>query len=151
MSSTGSVTCLAHQPDHDEEDHPDERRRRRAAEQEVDGRPRQALTLTRRPSAPIAVRSATRAVASLSSDSPSRIVTIRRGSPIRRAIAVAATASGGATTAPRANAAAKGPAAATRSTSADADRGEEHQPDRQQQMAARFALEVDQRGRIAAA
>ncbi len=48
----------------------------------------------------IAVRRATSAVASLSSDSPSRIVTIRRGSPIRRPIAVAATASGGATTAP---------------------------------------------------
>ena len=47
-----------------------------------------------------AVRRATSAVASLSSDSPSRIVTIRRGSPIRRPIAVAATASGGATTAP---------------------------------------------------
>ena len=53
--------------------------------------------------APMAVRRATRAVASLSSDSPSRIVTIRRGSPIRRAIAVAATASGGATTAPMAS------------------------------------------------
>ena len=53
----------------------------------------------------IAVRRATSAVASLSSDSPSRTVTIRRGSPIRRAIAVAATASGGATTAPIANAA----------------------------------------------
>ena len=48
--------------------------------------------------------SATSAVASLSSDSPSRIVTIRRGSPIRRPIAVAATASGGATTAPIASA-----------------------------------------------
>src|SRR3954447_12416817 len=47
-----------------------------------------------------AVRRATSAVASLNSDSPSRIVTIRRGSPIRRPIAVAATASGGATTAP---------------------------------------------------
>ena len=53
--------------------------------------------------AAMAVRSATRAVASLSSDSPSRIVTIRRGSPILRATAVAATASGGATTAPIAN------------------------------------------------
>ena len=52
------------------------------------------------PVAMIAVRRATSAVASLSSDSPSRIVTIRRGSPIRRPIAVAATASGGATTAP---------------------------------------------------
>ena len=51
-----------------------------------------------------AVPSATSAVASLSSDSPSRIVTIRRGSPIRRPIAVAATASGGATTAPIARA-----------------------------------------------
>ena len=47
--------------------------------------------------AAMAVRSATRAVASLSSDSPSRIVTTRRGRPIRRATAVAATASGGAT------------------------------------------------------
>ena len=47
-----------------------------------------------------------RAVASLRSDSPSRIVTTRRGSPIRRPIAVAATASGGATTAPIANEAA---------------------------------------------
>ena len=57
------------------------------------------------PPTAIAVRSATRAVASFSSDSPSRIVTIRRGMPIRRAIAVAETASGGATTAPRAKAA----------------------------------------------
>ena len=56
------------------------------------------------PAAAIAVRSETRAVASLSSDSPSRIVTMRRGSPIRRPMAVAATASGGATTAPIANA-----------------------------------------------
>src|SRR6478735_2690158 len=52
--------------------------------------------------AAMAVRSATSAVASLSSDSPSRIVTILRGRPIRRAMAVAATASGGATTAPMA-------------------------------------------------
>ena len=52
--------------------------------------------------AAIAVRRATRAVASLSSDSPSRMVTTRRGRPILRAIAVAATASGGATTAPMA-------------------------------------------------
>jgi hypothetical protein len=52
------------------------------------------------------VRRATRAVASLRSDSPSRIVTTRRGNPIRRPIAVAATASGGATTAPIANEAA---------------------------------------------
>ena len=56
----------------------------------------------------MAVRSDTSAVASLTRDSPSRIVTIRRGSPIRRATAVAATASGGATTAPSANATANG-------------------------------------------
>ncbi len=55
-----------------------------------------------------AVRSATRAVASLSRLSPSRIDTIRRGMPTRRAIVVAATASGGATTAPRAKPAISG-------------------------------------------
>ena len=55
----------------------------------------------------MAVRRVTRAVASLSSDSPSRIVTTRRGRPIRLATAVAATASGGATTAPIAMAAAQ--------------------------------------------
>ena len=53
-----------------------------------------------------AVRRATSAVASLSSDSPSRMVVMRRGRPIRRPIAVAATASGGATTAPIASASA---------------------------------------------
>ena len=60
------------------------------------------------PMAAMALRSATRAVASLSSDSPSRTVTMLRGRPIRRAMAVAATASGGATTAPNAIAAASG-------------------------------------------
>ena len=50
---------------------------------------------------------ATIAVASLTRLSPSRIVTMRRGSPTLRAIVVAATASGGATTAPSANAAAQ--------------------------------------------
>ncbi len=60
-----------------------------------------------RPAAASAVRSVTRAVASLSSDSPSRMVVIFRGRPIRRATAVAATASGGATIAPRARASAK--------------------------------------------
>jgi hypothetical protein len=54
--------------------------------------------------AAIAVRNATSAVASLTRLSPSRTVTTRRGIPIRRAIAVAATASGGATTAPSAKA-----------------------------------------------
>jgi hypothetical protein len=53
-----------------------------------------------RPETASAVRSVTSAVASLSRDSPSRIVVILRGSPIRRATAVAATASGGATIAP---------------------------------------------------
>ena len=48
------------------------------------------------------------AVASLSSDSPSRIVTSCRGMPTRRAMVVAATASGGATTAPKAKASANG-------------------------------------------
>ena len=57
--------------------------------------------------AAMAVRRVTSALASLRSDSPSRIVTTRRGSPIRRATAVAATASGGATTAPIAMAAAQ--------------------------------------------
>ncbi len=52
--------------------------------------------------AAIEVRSVTIAVASLTRLSPSRIVMTRRGRPTRRAIAVAATASGGATTAPSA-------------------------------------------------
>ena len=54
-----------------------------------------------------AVRISTRAVASLTSPSPSRIVSRRGGSPSRLPIAVAATASGGLTTAPTATAAAK--------------------------------------------
>ena len=56
------------------------------------------------PAAAMDTRSATIAVASLTRLSPSRIVTMRRGRPTRRAIVVAATASGGATTAPNANA-----------------------------------------------
>ena len=56
--------------------------------------------------AAIAVFSATSALASLSRLSPSRIDTIRRGMPTLRATVVAATASGGATTAPSASAAA---------------------------------------------
>ena len=54
---------------------------------------------------PIAIRYATSAVASLISASPSRIETSRRGTPSRRAIAVAATGSVGPTMAPSANAA----------------------------------------------
>ena len=57
-------------------------------------------------SALTAVPTVTRAVASLKSDSPSRMATRRRGNPMRRATAVAATASGGATTPPSAIAAA---------------------------------------------
>ena len=52
-----------------------------------------------------ATRYAVSAVASLTRLSPARITTSLRGSPIRRAIAVAATASGGATMAPRVTAA----------------------------------------------
>ena len=68
--------------------------------------PRTCHTPTVAVMAMIAVRSVTRAVASLTRLSPSRIETIRRGMPTRRAIVVAATASGGATIAPRASAAA---------------------------------------------
>lgn len=67
-----------------------------------------STTVTVPEMATIAVRRMVMAVASLSRDSPSRIVTTRRGNPIRRATAVAATASGGATTAPSAMAAENG-------------------------------------------
>ena len=60
------------------------------------------------PATASAVRNDTSAVASLSRDSPSRMVVSRRGSPIARPTAVAATASGGPTTAPRAKATANG-------------------------------------------
>src|SRR5262245_5005895 len=53
-----------------------------------------------------AARYRTRAVPSLTSDSPSTTVTIRLGTPSRRMIAVAAIGSVGATAAPRTNAAA---------------------------------------------
>ena len=55
-----------------------------------------------------ATRYSTRAVASLSSPSPSRMETIRRGSPRRPATAVAATGSGGDTIAPSTTATAHG-------------------------------------------
>ena len=60
------------------------------------------------PAATTAVRYTISADASLTRLSPSRIVTIRRGTPSRRKMAVAATASGGATIAPSATAAAIG-------------------------------------------
>ncbi len=69
--------------------------------------------------AAIAVRSSTSDVASLTRLSPSRMVTTRRGRPTRRATAVVATASGGATMAPSANAAAKdSPGTTQRATTA---------------------------------
>ena len=93
-----------------------------------------------------AVRSATSAVASLSSDSPSRIVMIRRGSPIRRPIAVAATASGGATTAPIANASAQDEVGQQQlGDDRDPGGGEDDQPDRQQQDRPAVGVEVDER------
>ena len=92
------------------------------------------------------MRSDTRAVASLSSDSPSRIVTIRRGSPIRRPTAVAATASGGATTAPMANAAGQPTPGMSACTSAPMPAVVKMtRPDREQQDRAPVGVEVDQR------
>ena len=120
-----------------------------AATQEVERRPRadvEALAVGR-PRA--RCRSATRAVASLSSDSPSRIVTIRRGSPIRRPIAVAATASGGATTAPIAKAIGQRDAGQQQvRTPPTPSVGERDQPDRQQQDRPPVGVEVDQRGAL---
>ena len=71
------------------------------------------------PIAAIATFNVTSEVASLNSDSPSSTVTRLRGRPTRRANATAATASGGATIAPNASAAANGRPGITRvSTSA---------------------------------
>ena len=94
----------------------------------------------------MAVRRHTSAVASLTSDSPSSIVTTRRGRPIRRAMAVAATASGGATTAPRANAAANGTGSSHQVSRPTPTRGEDDQPDRQEPDRPAVRPEVDQRG-----
>ncbi len=66
-----------------------------------------SATETAPPMAAMATRRQVMAVASLTRDSPSSTVTIWRGRPTRRAMEVAATASGGATTAPSANAAGK--------------------------------------------
>ncbi len=99
VSSTGSVMRLRIHATTTKKATPT--RRPPAAAQTKSAPTRQATTFSE-PTAitAAAVRSATSAVASLSSDSPSRIVTTRRGSPIRRPMAVAATASGGETTAP---------------------------------------------------
>ncbi len=80
--------------------------------------PPTSSTLTEARIAAVVVRRATRAVASLSRLSPSRIETIRRGMPTLRAIVVAATASGGETTAPSA----KAPAGETPGITAQATR-----------------------------
>ena len=81
-----------------------------------------------------ATRNSTSAVASLSRLSPSRMVTIRRFRPIRRATAVAAIASGGATTAPSAKQAASGTCGSSAfTTKPDDGRDEQHVPDGQQQ------------------
>ncbi len=98
------------------------------------------------PMAATATRSSTSAVASLSRLSPSRMVTTRRGMPTRRAIEVAATASGGATTAPSANATAGSTGVSHQVISPMPKRGEDDQPDRQQRDRAPVAVEVDQRG-----
>ena len=93
-----------------------------------------------------AVRRVTSAVASLNRLSPSRMVTIRRGMPTRRATAVAATASGGATTAPSASAA--GTARLGEQPDGDGrdrQRRDEDQPDRQRQDRAHVAAHVDER------
>ncbi len=100
VSSSGSVTCLRVQPTTTNVSIPTSTPPP-AATTKSSPTPR---TVTEPTAAARAVRKATSAVASLSSDSPSRIVTIRRGRPIRRPIEVAATASGGATTAPIASA-----------------------------------------------
>ena len=72
---------------------------------------------------------------------------MRRGMPTRRATVVAATASGGATTAPRAKpAASEMPGHDPPRQQADGDRRERDQPDRQQRDRAAVGLEVDQGG-----
>ena len=98
------------------------------------------------PAAARAVRSETSAVASLTSDSPSRMDTRRRGRPIRRPTAVAATASGGATTAPIAKATAKSSPSAHRRKRATPEGREEHEPHGEAEDDALVVAEVDERG-----
>ena len=126
LSISGSVMCLRAKPTTKKKARPIDH----AAEGGHDEVPGDAEVPDDRRAAS-AVLSATRAVASLNSDSPSRIVTIRRGSPIRRPIDVAATASGGATTAPMAQR--RRPAesrAASVHERADTERREHDQADR---------------------
>ena len=93
---------------------------------------------TMSPAAASAVRRVTSAVASLSSDSPSRMVVIRLGSPIRRATVVAATASGGATMAPRARANANVMGSISHATSATPAAVKSTSPTDRLRMAPRF-------------
>jgi len=92
----------------------------------------------------------TRAVASFTRLSPSRIVTMRRGTPTRWKIAVAATASGGATIAPRAKAPAQ-PSAGTKHVGdrGDDGRGEDHQAEREQDDRPQVRLELADRREVA--
>ena len=145
---------LAHQPDDEEGDDADRHTADEATPQVDDTE----ATVTRgsagcatrghdQPAAASAVRRVTRAVASLSRDSPSRIVVIRRGRPIRRATEVAATASGGATIAPRARARAKGIGSSSQATSPTPSAVNSTRPTERLRMATRLRLDVEQRGR----
>ena len=140
LSMTGSVTCLRTRPTTKKNASPTTMPPP-AASRKSPASTCQATV------APIAVRRATRAVASLRRDSPSRIVTMRRGRPIRRPIAVAATASGGATTAPMAKQGAhprSGSSAWTSTATPPVREGDE--PDGEQQDRAPVGVEVDQAG-----
>ena len=102
--------------------------------------------------AAIAVLSATRAVPSLTRLSPSRIDTMRRGMPTRRAMLVAATASVGATTAPSAKAAASDTAGTTHhATSPTIVMVKPTSPTDSNTMLCRLALKSTSEVRIAAA
>ena len=92
------------------------------------------------------MRNATSAVASLSRLSPSRMETMRRGIPTFRAIVVAATASGGDTTAPSASAAAMLMSGIThQATRPTNDRGEDDRADREDADRLGVGADVDQR------
>ena len=121
---------------------PRPRRRRRSGSRRLT-----SPAVTAPPIAAIATRRQVMAVASLTSDSPSKMVTSRRGRPTRRAIEVAATASGGATTAPRAKATAKLHRQDQPGDQTDAQRGDhdQHRPTAKA-IERRVGAEVDHRG-----
>src|SRR5260370_33621186 len=86
---------------------------------------------------------ATKAVASFTRLSPSRIVWIRCGTGSRRRTAVAKTASGGDTIAPNANAAAQGKVRQNRVCNpCDGDCCHQHQSDREQKNRAQVSPEI---------